>query len=123
LHVDNAGPFLGKMFLITVDAHSKWIDAKAVSAATSKITIEHLRSLFSNFGLPEVLISDNGPCFTSSDFQEFMHKNDICHIKVPPYHPSSNGMAERAVKTFKEGLKNCGGNDSIECCIARVLFQ
>ena len=42
LHVDYAGPFLGKMFLITVDAYSKWIDAQMVSNATSYMTIEHL---------------------------------------------------------------------------------
>jgi len=89
LHVDYAGPFLGRMFLITIDAHSKWIDAKPVSAATSDATIEHLRSLFSNYGIPETLVSDNGTAFTSSKFEELMARNSIRPIKVAPYHPSS----------------------------------
>ena len=105
------------------DAHSKWIDAKPVSAATSDATIEHLQSLFSNYGIPETLVSDNGTAFTSNKFEEFMAKNGIRHIKVAPYHPSSNGPAERAVQIFKEGMKKCDTNDTIECRIARVLFQ
>jgi len=112
-----------KMFLITVDAYSKWIDTQIVSAATSYNTVEHLRTLFATHGIPAVIVSDNGTPFTSLEFAEFTKKNGIRHIKVSPYHPSSNGLAERAVKTFKEGMKKSGNSQSIECCVARVLFQ
>lgn len=122
LHIDYAGPFQGKMFLITVDAYSKWIDAQVVSAATSYTTIEHLRSLFATHGIPAV--TDNGTVFKSYEFAEFTQKNGIRHIKSS-YHPSSNGMAERAVKIVKDGLKKSGTSQSIciQCCLARVLFQ
>ena len=40
LHVDNAGPFHGKLFLIVVDAHSKWIEALVVPSSSSAVTIE-----------------------------------------------------------------------------------
>ena len=55
------------MFLITVDANSKWIDTQIVSNSTSYMTmhIEHLRTLFATHGIPEVLVTENGtPVFT-----------------------------------------------------------
>ena len=123
IHVDYAGPFLGKMFLITVDGYSKWIDAQVVNTATSYTTVERLRTLFATHGIPEVLVTDNGTPFTSTEFSEFTKRNGIRHVRVSPYHPSSNGLAERAVKTFKEGMKKAGNKGSIECRMARLLFQ
>ena len=75
VHIDYAGPISGKMLLITVDAHSKWIEAQVVSSATSRSTIDHLRTLFATHGLPEVLVSDNGTPFTSGEFTDFVKRN------------------------------------------------
>ena len=122
IHVDYAGPFLGKMFLVVIDSHSKWMEVEAVSAATSAITIEKLRAMFAIHGLPELLVSDNGSCFISVEFQQFMTRNGIRHVKVAPYHPASNGLAERAVQTFKEGMKKIK-TDSIQCRLSRFLFH
>ena len=123
LHIDYTGPFQGKMFLITVDPYSKWIDAQIVSNSTSYMTIEHLRTLFATHGIPEVVVTDNGTPFTSTEFSDFTRKNGIRHVRVSPYHPSSNGLAERAVKTFKEGMKKASNTGSIESQMARMLFQ
>ena len=97
IHIDFAGPFLDKMFLIVVDAHSKWPEVIQMSSTTSFKTIEALRSLFAKYGLPEQLVSDNGPQFTSEEFADFMKVNGIKHIRSAPYHPSTNGLAERFV--------------------------
>uniref|UniRef100_A0A3B3SKQ2 Gypsy retrotransposon integrase-like protein 1 n=1 Tax=Paramormyrops kingsleyae TaxID=1676925 RepID=A0A3B3SKQ2_9TELE len=105
VHVDYAGPWMGKMFLILVDAYSKWIDAHVVNRSTSAVTIECLRQSFSQQGIPEIVVSDNGTCFTSAEFREFMQKNGIRHITTAPYHPASNGLAERAVQTVKSLIK------------------
>ena len=105
IHVDYAGPFLGKMFLVVVDAHSKWMEIEVVNTATTEATVEQLRAMFARFGLPKVMVTDNGTCFTSSEFAEFTRRNHIRHFKTAPYHPSSNGLAERAVQTFKKGMK------------------
>ena len=122
LHVDYAGPFLGKMFFILIDAHSKWMDVYPVNTATSAVTIECLRKSFSAQGLPETLVSDNGTCFVSAEFKEFMTKNGISHVTSAPYHASTNGLAERAVQIFKR-LMNKNTEGSLETRVTRVLFS
>lgn len=120
LHVDFAGPVQGKMLLIVVDSHSKWLEAIPLGQATSRSTVDALRTLFSRFGLPRTVVSDNGPQFVGQEFVEFMHRNGIIHIRTPPYHPQSNGMAERAVRTVKDGLKKAGTTD-LHKSLARLL--
>ena len=106
IHVDFAGPVRGRQFLILVDAHSKWADAIEMSSTTSAATIRKLRGLFASYGLPVQLVSDNGPQFASDEFSSFLKSNGVKHITSAPYHPSSNGLAERFVKTFKKAMKN-----------------
>ena len=60
LHIDYAGPVNGKMILVIVDSHSKWIEAHVVKSATYQATVEKLQLVFSTHGLPEVIVSDNG---------------------------------------------------------------
>ena len=65
LHLDYAGPFQGQMFLVLVDAYSKWMEVMPVGAATAAGTIAKLRHVFAVHGLPEKIVTDNGPQFTS----------------------------------------------------------
>ena len=71
LHVDYAGPLFGKMYLIVVDAYSKWVEIAVTRTATSEATIEGLREMFATHGVPDELVSDNGSCFTSEQFSNF----------------------------------------------------
>ena len=105
LHLDYAGPFLGKMFLVLIDAHSKWIEAICTPSATSDVVIQELRTLFAQFGLPETIVTDNGSCFVSEEFETFLKENGDMHIMSAPYHSATNGLAERAVQVLKQGLK------------------
>ena len=110
IHIDYAGPIEGKMFLVVVDVHSKWLDVHMTSSTTTSATLELLRRSFATLGLPEVVVSDNAANFTSEEFSSFMKKNGIKHIRTPPYHPASNGVAEscpdfkRQHKEVKEGI-------------------
>ena len=65
IHVDFAGPLNGQMFLLVVDAKSKWIEVFPMSSTTASMTILALRFLFATHGLPEVIVSDNGPQFVA----------------------------------------------------------
>ena len=124
IHVDYAGPFRGKMFLVVVDAHSKWPEVIMMTSSTAQQTIEALRSLFSRYGLPEQLVSDNGTQFTSAEFTHFLKANRIKHIRSAPYHPSSNGLAERFVRTFKRSLKASEGDSkSLQHRLVEFLFN
>ena len=105
VHIDFAGPFEGKMFLVVVDAHSKWPDVTIMKSTTTGKTIERLEEMFSRYGLPEQLVSDNGAQFVAEEMEAFLKKNGIQHMKSAPYHPSTNGLAQRFVQTLKHSLK------------------
>ena len=109
------------MFLLVIDAHSKWMEITVVASATSHSTIEELRKMFATHGLPEVLVSDNGTAFSSAEFHEFTSRNSIRHVRLASYHPSSNGQVERAVQTFKDAMKK-ESPDSLDTRISRFLF-
>jgi len=105
LHLDFAGTFMDRMFLIVVDSYSKWLEVIPMTTTTSHSTIKQLRKLFATFGIPEHIVTDNGPQFTSTEFTDFMLRNNIKHTLTPPGHPASNGMAERYVRHFKIQMK------------------
>ncbi|GFW05027.1 uncharacterized protein K02A2.6 [Trichonephila clavipes] len=105
IHVDFAGPIFETHVFLIVDAHSKWLEVYPMKVTTTKKTIECLRDSFARFGLPRVLVSDNGSQFTSYEFQRFMHKNGVRHKTSAPFKPSSNGQAERYVATLKQSLR------------------
>lgn len=121
LHMDYAGPYLGHRFLVVIDAYSKWLEVFPMSSTTTAATVEKLRVLFAQFGLPEVMVSDNGPNLVSSEFKEFLHRNGVKQVTSAPAHPASNGLAERAVKTFKEGLSKMKSG-TIGDRLSRFLF-
>ncbi|XP_041774515.1 uncharacterized protein K02A2.6-like [Anopheles merus] len=101
VHIDYAGPIDGAYFLVAVDAFTKWPEIAKTASITSHSTIILLRGIFARF----TLVSDNGTQFTSEVFKEFCDANGIEHITTAPFHPQSNGQAERFVDTFKRALK------------------
>ena len=100
---------------------SKWIEVHITTSTTLSVTIQKLRFTVATFGIPEVLVTDNGSNFTSSEFEEFLKLNGICDITTA-YHPASNGLAERAVQTFKSGMKKLTSG-TLETRVARLLFN
>ena len=105
IHVDLAGPLEGYCYLIVVDSFSKWPEVHRCKNPTTEITIKFLHELFARFGVVDTIVSDNASQFTSREFKDFCEAYQIEHITTAPYHPRSNGLAERFVDTLKRALK------------------
>uniref|UniRef100_A0A224XI32 RNA-directed DNA polymerase n=1 Tax=Panstrongylus lignarius TaxID=156445 RepID=A0A224XI32_9HEMI len=101
IHLDFAGPVEGKQWLLGIDAYSKWIEWDVMTVTTTIALIKRLRNWFARYGIPKQIVSDNGPQFRSDLFEQFCTNNGIKHIKSTPYHPKSNGLVERLVRTLK----------------------
>lgn len=112
----------GWLYAILVDPHSKWMEAVPLRTSTAGTTLDALRTLFSTFRLPRTIATDNGPEFSSREFQTFTASNGIKHMHTAPYHPQLNGLAERAVHTINQSLqKNKQG--SMQTWLARILHN
>lgn len=125
IHIDYA-EYKGQSLLIVNDSYSKWLEVIPVRSTTSANMIDKLRMLFASTGLPEEIVSDNGPQFTSHEFRDFTRQNGIKHTLVPPYHPQSNGFAERGVQIVKKAPKSKdveGRQQSLEHRLANFLLK
>ncbi|RVE45154.1 hypothetical protein evm_010177 [Chilo suppressalis] len=106
IHLDFAGPFEGKFWLVLADALSKWIEVKPMTRTTTAHLRQELDDIFTIFGLPQFIMSDNGPQFISQQFQRFYKERGIIHMRSSPYHPRTNGLAEKLVRTFKSRMSS-----------------
>lgn len=97
--------------MVIVDAYSKWVEVVLMPSTISEAIVKALRWIFVTHGLPDTIISYNGPQLTSGQFQTFLAKHAIRHALVAPYHPSSNGLAEQAVRSTKDALSKMGSGD------------
>ena len=106
IHIDFAGPFLDDMWLVVMDAYSKWRHVlKLNKYPTSETTTSALDDLFAIWGRPETIVSDNGPQFASKKFADWCSAHSIAHLTSAPFHPASNGETERLVGVFKQTMK------------------
>ncbi|XP_037930430.1 uncharacterized protein K02A2.6-like, partial [Teleopsis dalmanni] len=122
VHIDFAGPFCNSMWLICVDAFSQFPFVVQLSTTTTVDTISALSSIFSLEGIPETIVSDNGPQFTAEAFKQFCSKLGIKHITTAPFHPASNGLAERFVRSFKTAVqKNIDDGLSLKFAVSKYL--
>lgn len=110
------------VFLIAVDALSRYIECEIVKNVSVDETIDALRLIFSRNGLCDSIISDNAACFTAMQFKDFLTYNGIEHITPPACSPSSNGQAERGVRVIKDLLKKSRSGDSIKTTLAKILL-
>lgn len=91
-------------------------------STTSERTVACLRELFCRFGLPETVVSDNGPQLASEEFKAFMRDIGARHVVTAPYHPSTNGLAERFVQTLKSALRKSPPGESVEVTLHKFLL-
>jgi hypothetical protein len=96
---------LGQNFLVVVDYYSNFPEVCLLQDTHSATVIKHMKSVFARYGIPKTIVSDNGPQYSSFQFQQFCKEYDIKHSLSSPEHPKSNGLAENSVKTIKKLLK------------------
>lgn len=90
-----------KDYLITTDYYSLWPEVYLLKQTLSKNIIEAMQDMFACHGIPEEIMSNNGPQFISNDFNKFSKEWQFNHVTSSPRFPQSNGLAEAAVKTVK----------------------
>jgi len=95
----------GKQYLVYIDYYSRWIDIHQIQGhVTAAAVISKLKASFAASGIPETLMSDNGPQFQNAEFRKFSKEWNFEHVTSSPQFPQSNGEAERAVRTAKDIL-------------------
>ena len=95
----------GAQYLLAADYYSKYPIVRKLSSTTSAAIINHLKSIFAEHGIPESLVSDDGPQYSSKEFAAFCDQWGINHITSSPVYPKSNGFIERMVQTVKNLLR------------------
>lgn len=98
--------FSGRDYLVVIDSYSNWIEMSQLQSKDATHIIYVLKSIFSRFGIPEVLQADNNP-FNSEKFLIFAKDWDFQCIFSSPKYPQSNGLAEKGVNICKNMLKKC----------------
>jgi transposase InsO family protein len=100
LHIDHSGPLKktpnGKKYVFEIiDNFTKFVKFYAVSSTRTKESINKLEDYFSHYSVPVRIVSDRGSCFTSYEFDDFIKKHNITHVKIATASPKSNGQIER----------------------------
>ena len=97
----------GRTLLVVSDYFSNFIEVSRLQAITTQAVVRELKTIFARFGIPETLVTDNGPQFASKEFGAFAKSWSFNHITTSPRYPQSNGKAENAVKTVKRLFEKC----------------
>lgn len=106
IHIDLCGPFpSGENLLVCEDACTRWPEVVILRTTTSASIIGHLRKIFATHGLPEKIVTDNGPQFVSEEFKSYLTTHSITHRKVTPYWPQANAEVERFNRTIEKAIR------------------
>lgn len=97
--------FNGKEYLLCIDYYSKFPEIVKLTDTTARGVITGMKSIFSRHGIPDRLVSDNGPQYSCAEFRRFAGDWDFRHLTSSPGHAQSNGQAERTVQTVKNLLR------------------
>ena len=91
-------------YLLLVDYYSRFPVLRNLGSTTSRVLVQEMKAVFAELGVPNVIVSDGGPQYTSVEFKDFTKQWQIEHRVSTPRNPQSNGMAEHCVQTMKASL-------------------
>ena len=92
-------------YLLLVDYYSNFFEVMKLTSTKTPTIIKHCKTTFARHGIPDILISDNGPQFDNTEFARFAKEWNFTHKTSSPHYPKSNGLAERTIQTLKKVLK------------------
>ena len=95
-------------FLIVADVFSKYIIVRKLPNSTSAAVCTELSMIVTELGLPHIIRSDNGLCYNSKEFQQFLQCYSITHQTSSPNHPRFNGFVKRMVGVAKKLMDKTG---------------
>ena len=102
----------GKLYLALVDCTINFFNISQLSNKLSSTVVVHAKHRFSKYGIPKVIISDNGPEFTASTFKNFSKQRDFKHVTSSPHYHKGNRQTKRTIQTIKKSIKKAlKGND------------
>ena len=104
----------GRMLFVISDCYSNYIEVARLTSISSKSIIKELKTVFARPGIPDVLVTDNGPQFASAEFAVFARTWTFDHKTSSPTYAQSNGKAENAVKTVERLFKKCKASGQSE---------
>ena len=102
----------GKDYLVVIDYYSNYPEMALLSSTSSSWAITHAKSVFARHGIPHTVMSDNGPCFNSKEWQDFAKVYHFNTITPSPLYAQSNGKAEKGVHIVKHLLKKVSDSNS-----------
>lgn len=91
--------------LVIQDEYSRYVVVEVLSSLTARSVIPRFDKVFSEFGIPKTLKTDNGPPFTSEDFKRYMNLMGIQHRRITPLWPRANAETERFMRTIKKVIR------------------
>ena len=95
-------------FLIVAGVFSKYVIVRKLTNSTSAAVCIELSMIVTELGLPHIIRSDNGPCYSSKESQQFLQHYSITHQTISPNHPRSNGFVEQMVGVAKKLMDKSG---------------
>ena len=93
--------FNDKTYILMVDLFSHFPVIRQLSGENTKTVLKAMQNIFADFGMPETIISDNGPCYKSQEFNNFCSRFEINHITGASYNHQANSIAECVIQTIK----------------------
>nr|GEV62782.1 hypothetical protein [Tanacetum cinerariifolium] len=113
--IDFMGPFPSskgnKYILVAVNYLSKWVEAKMLPTSNARVVVKLLKSLFSQFGIPQAIISDRGTHFSNDQFTRVIIKYRVTHRLATAYHPQTSGQVEVSNRGLKRILERTTAGD------------
>ena len=103
---------LNRNYILVIDYTSKYFDLHQLPNLCSSTVIHKTKSIFARYGIPEIVISDNGTQFSSYKYKQFSKDWNFKHVTSSPEFPQSNGLVERAIQTIKKTMKKCSEDRS-----------